>query len=302
MTNKIYILLIILLTSLVNASYAQVGIGNTNPDSNAVLDLSNTKYGGLMLPKATSSASMVQTSNFSYYFDNYLYFRKSTGYTAISPWVYKVNGSLNRNLYYNLNGNIGIGNTNLSSAPEAPLQIETYQNVSIDSSGSLMIGALSGSNLVINAKEIQTRNATAASTLQINKHGGDLIAGDISDPINVKVTGKVQELDSTSNSYYDVMPKGLITAWFGVESNIPVGWAICDGGTYPSSNGLDSITTPDLRGRFIVSAGNNGTNNYAPHDVGGEDLHSLSTNEIPSHYHKCKVQRESFAYLLLSES
>jgi len=38
---------------------------------------------------------------------------------------------------------------------------------------------------------------------------------------------------------------GVITAWSGAIGNIPPGWSICDG-----NNG-----TPDLRDKFIISAG-----------------------------------------------
>lgn len=40
-------------------------------------------------------------------------------------------------------------------------------------------------------------------------------------------------------------PAGIITMWSGSTSNIPTGWALCNG-----QNG-----TPDLRDRFIVGAG-----------------------------------------------
>lgn len=39
-----------------------------------------------------------------------------------------------------------------------------------------------------------------------------------------------------------IVPKGVILMWSGQETNIPDGWALCDG-----TNG-----TPDLRGRFII--------------------------------------------------
>lgn len=44
---------------------------------------------------------------------------------------------------------------------------------------------------------------------------------------------------------YLEVPRGVITMWFGTTSNIPAGWALCDGG-----NG-----TPDLRDRFVIAAG-----------------------------------------------
>ena len=66
-------------------------------------------------------------------------------------------------------------------------------------------------------------------------------------------------------------PVGMITMWSGSTSNIPTGWALCNG-----SNG-----TPDLRNRFIVGAGST----YTVGQTGGEATHSLTTAELPSHNH-----------------
>lgn len=68
------------------------------------------------------------------------------------------------------------------------------------------------------------------------------------------------------------VPKGGIIMWSGTVASIPAGWALC--------NGLN--TTPDLRDRFIVGAGN-GTgigSNYLPGATGG-----VTTNNIVSHSH-----------------
>jgi len=42
----------------------------------------------------------------------------------------------------------------------------------------------------------------------------------------------------------NILPKGLISMWYGSLATIPTGWALCNG-----SNG-----TPDLRNRFIIGA------------------------------------------------
>ena len=68
-----------------------------------------------------------------------------------------------------------------------------------------------------------------------------------------------------------IVPKGGIIMWSGEARNIPSGWALCDGG-----NG-----TPDLRGRFIVGAGDS----YSPGDKGGEEKHKLIPGEMPAHTH-----------------
>jgi len=42
----------------------------------------------------------------------------------------------------------------------------------------------------------------------------------------------------------NILPKGLISMWYGSLATIPTGWALCDG----------TNNTPDLRNRFIVGA------------------------------------------------
>jgi len=288
MKNIYHIILFLALVNSLSLS-AQVGIGNTSPDSSSVLDLHNSENRGLLLPKSATVSAMSQSNRMTYYYNEFIYFKTDIGYNAISPWKYKYNGNTTNNLYYNLNGNIGIGNSNITVAPEAPLQIETDSAVSLASNGSLMIGESASQNMILNSTEIQTRNAGASSDLSINEEGGDIIFGDSIHPVEVLVTGKVQELDDATNTYYELVPKGIITAWFGYSTNIPKGWAVCDGGTYQNSNGSGTSTTPDLKGRFIVSVGNNGSSNYSAHDTGGEDKVSLKISEIPNHSHNARV-------------
>lgn len=288
MEIKNYILLLFTLFVFSNL-FSQVGIGNTSPDSTSVLDLSNTNNRGLLLPSTATASAMTSSNKAIYFFSNYIYFKTSLGYNTLSPWKYKFNGDTTNNLYYDLSGNIGIGNADITIAPEAPLQIETDIDIDLDSNGSLLLGKSSSKNMAINPTEIQTRNAGVGSELKINEDGGNVTFGDATMPVDVNVSGKVQELDDATNSYYDLVPPGLITAWFGYSTNIPTGWAICDGGTYDNSNGIGTVTTPNLSGRFIVSVGDNGVDNYNLGDTGGVDLETLTIAEMPSHSHNARI-------------
>jgi hypothetical protein len=82
----------------------------------------------------------------------------------------------------------------------------------------------------------------------------------------------------------DIIPTGIISMWSGSIASIPSGWLLCDG-----TNG-----TPDLRNRFIVSAGLS----YAPGNTGGSSSFtpagtvsgtvggtSLTEAQMPKHYH-----------------
>ena len=93
------------------------------------------------------------------------------------------------------------------------------------------------------------------------------------------ITNITGNLTATS---FNLLPTGLIVAWNNATI-IPAGWQLCDG----------TKSTPDLRGRFILGAGqNSGTdmNNVAlPSQTfgtsGGEVNHLLNIAEMPSHTH-----------------
>jgi len=80
------------------------------------------------------------------------------------------------------------------------------------------------------------------------------------------------------------VPYGGIMLWWGLTSNIPTGWVLCDGGT-TIVNGI-SWTTPDLRDRFVVGAG---SSEYTVGETGGNpswtQTVSLTTNNLPWHSH-----------------
>ncbi len=78
---------------------------------------------------------------------------------------------------------------------------------------------------------------------------------------------------------------GIIILWYGSVGSIPAGWVLCDGNN----------ATPDLRGKFIVGAGNT----YNPGVSGGSatfsasgtltiDAHILTVAEMASHRHPWK--------------
>jgi microcystin-dependent protein len=98
------------------------------------------------------------------------------------------------------------------------------------------------------------------------------------------------------NHVINTLPRGSIMAWN--SSRVPKGWALCDGQSWNlDSNGdaqVDStgVQTPDLRGRFILGAGqgNGLTNRTLGDNVGGEETHTLNSNEIPPHQHQINLR------------
>jgi microcystin-dependent protein len=70
------------------------------------------------------------------------------------------------------------------------------------------------------------------------------------------------------------VPAGTIVMYN--SSSPPAGWVLCDG-----ANG-----TPDLRGRFILGAGQGvGLTNRNQWEKGGEETVALQTSQIPGHTH-----------------
>ncbi|MGL4208546.1 MAG: hypothetical protein ACRCTY_04085 [Candidatus Adiutrix sp.] len=82
----------------------------------------------------------------------------------------------------------------------------------------------------------------------------------------------------------DLLPIGIIVMWGGNILDIPLNWALCDGGR----------GTPDLRNRFIIGTSetyplnSTGGSNEA-HTHGGTVTvanHTLSTAQMPAHTHQ----------------
>ena len=76
-------------------------------------------------------------------------------------------------------------------------------------------------------------------------------------------------VDSSGNA--SAFVTGMIILWYGNTGNIPGGFVLCDG----------QNSTPDLRDRFIIGAGNN----FSAGSTGGSNSVTLSEANLPSHRH-----------------
>jgi len=261
---------------------AQVGIGNASPDPTSILDLTNSTNSGLLLPSVSTTTAMSASEKMMYYFNNNIYFKTSLGYNALSPWKFKFNGGISNDMFYNLGGNIGIGSNDITVSPLSPLHIETNNPVSLTNNGSFLIGTSLGTSLAFNSTEIQTKSGVSSAPLQINEDGGDVTLGSTATSVNIEITGNVEivgtvkQKHAPSNDYYDLLPAGSIIMFY--SSDIPEGWALCNGDTKSRSSGVGTIITPNLLNRFIRSQANTGETN-------GSDNLTLTTANIPAHTH-----------------
>lgn len=78
----------------------------------------------------------------------------------------------------------------------------------------------------------------------------------------------------------NIFPRGMIIIWHPTTSNIPKGWAICDG-----KNG-----TPDLRNRFITGTAVDNKQG-AVNTKYYNGLVKLHPNNIPSHTHSAIIHK-----------
>ena len=121
-------------------------------------------------------------------------------------------------------------------------------------------------------------NASPAAPLDVA--GAARISGelDMNSSKIVNVGTPTANLDAANKSYVDTsIPIGGIIMWSGlITADFPSNWKLCDG-----ANG-----TPDLRGRFILCAGQ-GTSltNRLIRATGGAETVALTVAQMPAHNH-----------------
>lgn len=89
------------------------------------------------------------------------------------------------------------------------------------------------------------------------------------DKITAEKLNKIEaQLAAISNSN---IPAGLISAYHGTVDSIPDGWVVCDG----------TNDTPDLRDKFVLSAGTT----HTVGETGGSEEVTLTVDQMPAHSH-----------------
>ncbi len=268
MKLKLYIALTFVLFGY-TITQAQIGINNPNPDPSAILDLKSDSS-GLLVPRMTafSRRALTNPANSLMVFDedDALFFFYDNNYsdaaarwTGLGAWRFRddlsdfsIDGYYLRNIYSHYTvKNVGLGTQNPTH------KLDVIGNVSIgDSSKVVDENSLYVKGSITSGEAIETTDTVRANVVE----------------------------------GYGTVPLGTIVMWSGSATNVPDGWTLCDGTTGYTDHFGVARTVPNLQGRFIVGSGRAsgagaGATTYTVGNQGGEETHTLTINEMPSHNH-----------------
>ena len=105
------------------------------------------------------------------------------------------------------------------------------------------------------------------------QHGGSdkVVATSTGATVTGTLTATSFSGDGSALTGIEGVPTGVIAMWSGTNSNIPSGWALCDG----------TNSTPDLTDRFILGRASGANTN----STGGANTVTLATGNLPAHTH-----------------
>ena len=183
---------------------------------------------------------------------------------------------------------IGAGGADSTILPRLRLVTSPYAFLARNAiNASSLINSAKSQVVTVSGTSVGINNASPGSALDVNgtvTASGLTVNGtaNLNGAVNastLNVSGAATVGGAMSASTFTgggTIPVGVIVMWSGATA--PTGWALCDGGTYSGK------TTPDLRGRFVISSGNP-SRDGAVGSVGGNASITLSVAQMPSHSH-----------------
>jgi len=288
------------------SAYGQVGIGTATPNSESILDLTNSGNKGLLLPTASSTPTGTTPEGLLKYYQGSIYLTQTGGVNVINPWKYKYNSSV-ETMTFNPSSIVGVGIGINTAGVQAILHIssDTLEVSKTGTSAAFMIGdSTTTTHMLFDADEIMVKTGpSTAGLLKFQEEDGSLkigsdrvenvdsvvvhlntTIGSVTNHKNVTLNGNIDVVKGkVKENGNELLPKGAIIMWSG--NTIPAGWGLCDSTKYLEADGSDSIQSPDLRGRFIVSQGANGEHTYSVGASAGTDSLALVTANLPIHQH-----------------
>ena len=173
---------------------------------------------------------------------------------------------------------VNAGSTNVLSINNNSLSIPNAgSSLTVNGSVSALSETLGGNLNVsgtIYANNLSSTNNVAAATATITTVNSTTVNSTTVNATTVNAT----TVNATTVNGYGTIPIGGIIMWSGATTAIPTGWALCNGQT------VNSQTTPDLRDKFIVGAGNT----YSVASTGGRTSATLIPQNLPQHTHTYK--------------
>jgi microcystin-dependent protein len=200
------------------------------------------------------------------------------------------------------------------NAPNGQINAFSEKTITMTSSdGDVNLTSMAGSLTATSFKDVTIRSTEGniniladADTIISSEEGNVIITPGPNKEVYVAGTlnaSRICQGESGINQGFLLVPTGVVMPYAG--GSAPAGWLMCDGSSYNTAmysmlysvigniygGSNPTFNVPDLRGRVPIggSSGVSGIANRAIGASGGEESHTLTINEMPSHAHTINI-------------